>query len=132
MFRFGNRVPRAAVKREIHALMRSFPDKAFITVKRTAEVYNDLGEKKPEYTTIYQGEALMRPGSGTSQAYGLGTVENLSLVGLINGVFDIRQSDVVTINDGREYEVAFPPHWFGAFTVLQLKTLSQIGQPTTQ
>lgn len=129
MYRFGNRTPRAAVKRLIHDLMRNFPDRGQVIIKRQITKQDDLGDQIESYTKIYEGEALFRPGSGTSQAYGLGTVENLSLVGLINSVIDVRQSDIVTVNDGREYEVSFPPHLFNAITVLQLTQRSQISQP---
>ncbi len=131
MYRFGNHVPRAHVKREIRELIRSFPNKVTMVIRRQKEKFSDLGTAKDDYDIVYRGEGLVRPGSGTTQGYGLGTVENLSLVGLINGVLDIRQSDIVTINDGREYEVSFPPTWFDAFTTLQLTQRSQIGQPRT-
>jgi hypothetical protein len=130
MWRFGNHVPRAHVKREIRALISRFPNKEAITVRRQKQVFSDMGEvRETEYDTIYEGEALIRPGTGSAEGYGLGTVENLSLVGLINGVLHIQQSDVVTLNDGRDYEVMFPPTWFEAFTLLQLTQRSQIKQP---
>lgn len=130
MYRFGHPT-RAGIKRDVRALIRTFPDRSFVRIKRQLEKFDDIGAPIADYETIYEGEALMRPGSGTSQTYGLGTVENLSLVGLINGVFDIRQSDIVSINDGREYEVQYPPTWFDAFTMLQLTQRDQITQATT-
>jgi hypothetical protein len=133
MYRFGSHVPRAHVKREIHALISRFPNKGAVVIRRQKDVFSAMGEvRTTEYDVIYEGEALIRAGTGSAEGYGLGTVENLSLVMLVNGVLHIRQADVVTINDGRDYEVMFPPTWFNAFTILQLTQRSQIGQPRTQ
>jgi hypothetical protein len=132
MYRFGSVIPRAHVKREIRALIRSFPNKVAILVRRPRQVFSDMGEQREtEYDVVYEGEALIRAGTGTAEGYGLGTVENLSLVGLINGVVNIRQADIVSVNDGRDYEVMFQPDYFAAFTLLQLTQRSQIGQPQT-
>lgn len=133
MYRHGNVIPRAHVKREIRALIRSFPNKEAIIVRRQRQVFSDMGEaKETEYDVIYEGEALIRPGTGSAEGYGLGTVENLSLVGLINGVLNIQQADIVTFDDGRDYEVMFPPTYFEAFTQLALTQRSQIIQPSTR
>ena len=133
MYRHGSVIPRGHVKREIRALIRSFPNKVAIIVRRQKAVFSDMGEQKEtEYDVVYQGEALVRAGTGSAEGYGLGTVENLSLIGLINGVVNIRQADIVSVNDGRDYEVMFQPDFFEAFTLLQLTQRSQIGQPSTR
>lgn len=127
-WRFG-RQNRLNVRRTIEELNRMFIPN-YIRVKRRRFEYNDYGEQVPTFDTIYRGQALVRPAGGTSETYGLGTVENYDLVVLINGDFDIRQSDVVTINDGREYEVMYPPKFFdGSFIEMRLKQRSQIQQP---
>jgi hypothetical protein len=125
----GKRFQPLTLKREINRLMDIFP-KTQIRVERLTEKFSDTGSRLPDARTlVYEGEALVRPASGDTEGYGLGTVENVSLVILVNGMFDLRQGDVVTVNDGREYEVDFPPHHFQAFTVLQLDQRSQIRQP---
>jgi len=122
------RPSRLFIRRDIRKLIRTFP-KTYVTIKRLTSTYNDLGEQDTTTTTVYTGEALVRPQGGSAETYGLGTVENGSLVLLINGKHDIRQADIVTINNGREYEVQFPPVWFDAFMSIQLDQRSQIGQP---
>jgi hypothetical protein len=132
LYLFGNHIARAHVKREIRALISRFPNKVAITVRRQKQVFSDMGVAvEAEYDVIYEGEALVRSGTGSAEGYGLGTVENLSLVALINGVLGIHQSDVVSINDGRDYEVMYEPSWFEAFTLLQLTQRSQITRPRT-
>lgn len=123
------RPTRLSIRQHIRLLIRTFP-KAYVRIRRRREEYNDLGEAVPAYDDIYEGDVLVRPSGGTSETYGLGTVENYDLVVLLNGDLDVRQGDIVTINDGREYEVMFPPKWFDAFHELRLKQWSQIGQET--
>lgn len=128
-WKFG-RPTRLSVKTDIRQIIRTFPS-TYVRIKRREEKYDpETGEHKNEYTLVYKGEALVRPTGGVSQTYGLGTTEENALVILIAGKQDIRQSDIVTINDGREYAVQFPPNWFNAFMVLTLDQWSQIGQPT--
>lgn len=118
---------RLFIKRSIRGIIRTFPS-THVVIKRLTEVYNEHGEQDLSTTTIYEGEALVRPSGGSAATYGLGTVENFALVILINGKHDIRQADIVTVNDGREYEVMFPPGWFDAFMELRLEQRSQIRQ----
>lgn len=125
----GKRLTRLMMKRDIERLMDIFP-KVRVRIKRLKEKFSPIGEAVPaEYLLIYEGEALVRPVSGETEGYGLGTTEQLSLVILINGKKDARQGDVVTVNDGREYEVDLPPDYWSAFTVLNLQQRSQIAQP---
>jgi hypothetical protein len=124
----GKRFQPLQVKREINRMMDLFP-KQQVRVKRLLDVYTDTGVQTTAATLLYEGEALVRPASGETEGYGLGTVENLSLVILILGIFDLRQGDIVTVNDGREYEVDFPPHHMNAFTILNLQQRSQVRQP---
>lgn len=123
----GKRFQPLHVKREINRVMDLFP-KQQVRVKRLLEQYSDTGVQTTASTLLYEGEALVRPASGETEGYGLGTVENLSLVILILGIFDLRQGDIVTVNDGREYEVDFPPHHMNAFTILNLQQRSQVRQ----
>ena len=125
----GKRFQPLMVKREINRMMDLFP-KQQVRVKRLLEHYDDTGTQTTDTTLLYEGEALVRPASGDTEGYGLGTVENQSLVILILGLFDLRQGDIVTVNDGREYEVDFPPHHMNAFTVINLQQRSQIRQRT--
>ncbi|HET9562687.1 MAG TPA: hypothetical protein VFP01_11305 [Propionibacteriaceae bacterium] len=124
----GKRFQPLQVKREINRMMDLFP-KQQVRVKRLLDHYTDTGVQTTAATLVYEGEALVRPASGDTEGYGLGTVENQSLVIVINGIFDMKQGDIVTVNDGREYEVDFPPHHMNAFTVLNLQQRSQIRQP---
>lgn len=128
----GGRPDRLRVIQQIQQLEETHAEsRSHLIVRRLRAAYDDIGERKDNAAdVVYEGEGLVRPGSGTVQGYGLGTVENLSLVVLILGVHDIRQGDIVTINDGREYEVSYPPTWQDAFQVLSLNQRSQIGQPT--
>jgi hypothetical protein len=133
VYLFGSHIRRAHVKREIRALISRFPNKVAIRVRRQKNVFSDMGSaNEMEFDLIYEGEALVRAASGSAEGYGLGTVENLSLIALINGVFGIRQADIVIVNDRRDYEVMFEPTWFEAFTLLQLSQRSQIIQPQTR
>jgi hypothetical protein len=125
----GRRVTALQVKRDINRMMDLFP-KQQVRVARLRDVFSDTGEQaSDERTLLYEGEALVRPASGDTEGYGLGTVENLSLVILIMGVHGFAQGDVVTVNDGREYEIDLPPKHFNAFTQLNLQQRSQIRQP---
>jgi len=124
----GARVTVLQVKRDIHLLMEKFP-KLEVIVSRFTDTFTDTGAHARTQRKVYEGPALVRPASGDVEGYGLGTVENQSLVILINGLFDMAQGDLVTINDGREYEVDFPPRHFNAFTVLNLGQRSQVTQP---
>ena len=126
----GKRIRPLQIKRDVHDLMNLFP-KAQVHVERVDSVFTKGGERAPgARTTLYQGQALVRPVSGQTEGYGLGTVENQSLVVLINGKHPFRQGDVVTINDGREYEVDLPPVHLDAFTELQLGQRSQVTKAT--
>jgi hypothetical protein len=109
--------------------MRTFLT-TYVRIKRQRSEYNEYGEMVPTFDSVYAGKALVRPAGGTTEGYGLGTVENYKLVVLINGTFNIRQADIVTINDGREYEVMYPPVFFESYTELRLDQRSQIEQPT--
>lgn len=125
----GGYPSRLTIRYDIEQVMRRWP-KIQIRVKRRKEVFNEYGESTEEFWSVYFGPALSRPSGGSAETYGLGTVENFQLLILVNGVFDIRQGDIVTINDGREYEVMYPPDHFNAFTELRLTQRSQITQPT--
>lgn len=124
----GGTPTRLSIRYDIEQVLRHWP-KIQIHVKRHQQTFNDFGELVESFWPVYTGPALSRPAGGTTETYGLGTVENYTLVILVNGVFDIRQGDVVTINDGREYEVQYPPEHFNAFTELRLNQRSQIRQP---
>lgn len=123
----GKRFLPVHIKRDIHRVMGQFPNSQ-IRVKRLKEVYETSGEQTTDDVLIYEGEALVRAASGDAEGYGLGTVENQSLVVVINGVFPIQQGDLITINDSREYEVDFPPTHFNAVTVMNVAQRSQITQ----
>ena len=127
-FRF-KRITPLQVKKDINRMMDLFP-KVRIRVVRLVERFSDTGARIDDARElVYEGEALVRPVAGDTEGYGLGVVENLSLVILIMGKQDVRQGDVVTVNDGREYEVDLPPDYFQSFTVLNLQQRSQIQQP---
>jgi hypothetical protein len=121
------------VQHDIEGIIRTF-DAISLVVRRGTDVWVD-GESTKTYAIVYQGEALIRPGSGTVDRYGLGQVENLDLVVLIAGTTDIRQGDFVTLNDHgyvaqgpirvREFRVQNNPRWLGAFTQLELKQHEQ-------
>lgn len=126
----GKRIRPLQIKRDIKRLMDMFP-KARVHVERLDNEYTPMGEQvEAARTTIYRGEALVRPVSGQTEGFGLGTVENQSLVILINGKYPFRQGDIVTINDSREYEVDLPPVHLDAFIELRLGQRSQIQKPT--
>lgn len=125
----GGRPNRLGIKRDVQFIARTFPH-TFIHVKRLSEEYNPHGESADHFTTIYKGDANVLPAGGTVEAYGMGTVENSDMTVLIVGKQDIRQGDIVTVNDGRQYEVQYPPSWFDAFMGIRLKQRSQIQHPT--
>ena len=125
----GKRIRPLQVKRDIKNLMDMFP-KVQVHVSRLDSAFDERGERVPgALTTIYKGQALVRSVAGQTEGYGLGTVENQSLVILINGKLPFRQGDLVTIHDGREYEVDLPPVHLEAFVELQLGQRSQITKP---
>lgn len=125
----GKRVTALGVKRSINQMMDLFP-KEQVRVVRLRSSFSETGEQvESDRTLLYEGEALVRPAGGDTEGYGLGTVENLSLVILIMGVHGFAQGDIVTVNDGREYEIDLPPTHFRAFTQLNLQQRSQIQQP---
>lgn len=123
--------PTPILRRQATRTLLKTHRKTWIVIKRSREKFNDIGEPTVVFDTVYEGDSLVRPGSGTVQSYGLGTVENLSLIILLAGVHNIRQGDVVTVNDGREYEIQYPPTWLDAFQVLTLQQRSQLGQSVT-
>ncbi len=123
----GKRFQPIHIKRDIHRMMGVFPNSQ-IRVKRLKEEYTTNGEQKTATTLLYEGEALVRSPSGDTEGYGLGTVENQSLVCVINGIYPIQQGDLVTINDGREYEVDHQPSHMNALMILSLGQRSQITQ----
>jgi hypothetical protein len=132
----GKRIRPLQIKRDIKRLMDMFP-RTQVHVERLDSEYTESGERDEDArTTIYRGEALVRPVSGDTEGYGLGTVENQSLVILINGAvgsgstkYLFRQGDLVTINDGRDYEVELPPVHLDSFVELRLGQRSQIQKP---
>lgn len=125
----GKRIRPLQIKRDIKNLMDMFP-KVRVHISRIESVFDTRGERVPDArTVIYMGQALVRPVSGQTEGYGLGTVENQSLVILINGKYDIRQGDIVSINDSREYEVELPPVHLESFVELQLGQRSQVTKP---
>ena len=129
MYRFG-RPKRIFIQQDVQTLTETHAyARQWVTVKRLKDKFTTLGEQVQEFHEVYVGEALVRPGVGTTQTFGLGTVENAALVLLILGKQDVRQGDVVTVNDGREYEVQLPPNWFDAYTELRLGQRGQIAQP---
>ncbi len=120
---------RLNIMRDVQGVHRMFRP-TYVRVKRLKLIFDNTGSQVEAFVSIFDGDALVRPASGTTETYGLGTVENYKLVMMIRGDWGFRQGDIVTINDGREYEVQFPPVWFDTFTTLQLDQRSQIGQPT--
>jgi hypothetical protein len=125
----GKRFLPIHIKRDINRMMDIFP-KLQIRVTRLLSQFTLAGAPVVKKLLIYEGEALVRIAQGDTEGYGLGTVENQSLVIVINGVFPIAQGDMVTINDGRQYEVDFQPTHMHAFMVLNLQQRSQVTQVT--
>ena len=123
----GKRFLPVHIKRDINRMMDIFP-KSQVRITRLQSAYTPAGAPVVKKLLIYEGEALVRVAQGDTEGYGLGTVENQSLVAVVNGVFGILQGDHVTINDGREYEVDFQPTHMNAFTILNLQQRSQVSQ----
>ncbi len=127
------KIDLSEVQRDIEEIVRTF-DTIFIQVRRQEEGWY-AGERQALYKIIYQGEALIRPGSGTVDRYGAGTVENFDLVILIAGKTDVRQGDFISINDRGEpvvqelrtrlFRVMNNTLAMGAYTQVELKQHEQ-------
>lgn len=110
------------VRREIQVLIRTFPS-VFVTITRNIKTYL-YGQQRMVPVTVFSGEVLVIPASGTVERYGLGQVENTQPQILVAGKRDIQQGDFVVMA-GVVYQVEFAPAYFDGFMTLRLAQYQQ-------
>lgn len=116
---------RQSVQHEISGLIKTF-ESEFVSIERAIEVADDLGEMhKTGFTSLWRGEALVKPISGTVQRLSMGQIETDVISIIIPGKHDFRQGDFVH-KAGRLYQVQRTgPYFNGAFIVLDLNLYQQ-------
>lgn len=121
-----------AIQQEIQELIREFPSR-FIVLERARRKFVS-GEQTLVYTTVFRGEAIVRPPTGTVNTYGLGQTENFNYVILIAGQADIQQGDFLRFSQEllpgmnasvRTFQVTQEPNMLGAFMQLTLEQYQQ-------
>lgn len=114
------RIPKSLIRREIQALIRTFPSETIRVTRRGGGTWNNEGDQTPDEVEIYRGEALVAPAGGMVTILGLGQIESKQPQMLISGSWPIQQGDTV-LWQGRRYLVSFNPDYWQAFLLLTLQ-----------
>lgn len=125
------RIPKQSIQRDILGVIRTFPP-AFVSVERASFTHDDLNEQHKVFSTIWQGEALIREVTSTVQRLPMGSILTGTIAFLIVGNHDFREGDFIRRRMSpkwasnhpqpvteRLYQVQRATNPFGVFYVLE-------------